>query len=50
MLLVKRPFLDASENRAFRIWAGTMTAFIVFSFVFDIRDAIIYISHVAGAA
>lgn len=46
LLLVKRPFADAAEGRWFRIWSGVMTFVILFSFVFDIRDAFIYISHV----
>ncbi len=45
MLLVQRPFLDADEGRWFRIWSAVMTGVIIFSFVFDIRDAWIYIAH-----
>lgn len=45
MLLVQRPFLDANEGRWFRIWSAVVTAVIIFSFVFDIRDAWIYIEH-----
>ncbi len=45
LLLWKRPFFDPAEGRWFRIWSGVMTAVIVISFVFDIRDAAIYIGH-----
>ena len=42
-LVSERPFMG--PRSAFSIWSGLMTAVIVFSFVFDIRDAIIYIRH-----
>lgn len=42
-LLTKKPFL--SEPSAFTIWSGVITFAICFSFIFDIRDAAIYISH-----
>ena len=45
VLLLKRPFLNANEKSSFRIWSGLMVSVLVFSFVFDIRDAIIYINH-----
>jgi hypothetical protein len=45
MLLIKRPFMHEQENMAFRVWSGTMTFVICFSFLFDIRDAVIYILH-----
>lgn len=48
LLLIQRPYLNADESRWFRIWSGTATAVILFSFVFDIRDAIIYINHFSG--
>ncbi len=48
LLLLRRPFLKADEGRWFRIWSGTMTAVILFSFIFDIRDAAIYIAHFSG--
>jgi len=50
LLLIRRPFLDSDETKRFRAWSATMTAFILFSFVFDIKDAAIYLSHIAGAA
>ena len=46
VLLQRRPFLK--ERSAFGIWAGLMTAVIIFSFVFDIRDAAIYLDHALG--
>ena len=48
ILLLKRPFLDAEEPMPFRIWSGVMTFVILFSWIFDIRDSIIYIDHFAG--
>jgi len=50
LLLLKRPFLDANETKRFRVWSATMAAFILFSFIFDIKDAAIYLNHIAGAA
>ncbi len=44
-LLSKRPFLDTHYSNAFRLWSAVMTFVILFSFVFDIKDAAIYISH-----
>lgn len=46
-LVIKRPFLDEAQGRWFRVWSGTMLATILFSFVFDLRDAYIYISHIS---
>lgn len=43
-LLSKRPFL--AEQSAFSIWSGVITFVILFSFVFDIRDAFIYLTHI----
>jgi hypothetical protein len=42
-LLTKRPFLE--ERTAFSIWSGIITLVILFSFVFDIRDSFIYLTH-----
>ena len=47
-LLLRRPFLDGSQGVLFRLWSAAMTAVIMFSFVFDIRDAAIYLAHVMG--
>jgi len=43
-LLTKRPFLG--EQSAFSIWSGIITFVILFSFVFDIRDAFIYLTDI----
>lgn len=45
VLLLQRPFLNANETNGFRIWSGLMVSVLIFSFAFDIRDAIIYINH-----
>ena len=42
-LLTKRPFLG--ERSAFSIWSGVITLVIIFSFIFDVRDAAIYLNH-----
>jgi len=46
-LAMKRPFLNTNEMTSFRIWSGLMLSVLIFSFVFDIRDALIYINHVS---
>jgi hypothetical protein len=43
-LLRERPFLK--DKSPFAIWSGLMTAVILFSFVFDLRDAAIYLNHI----
>jgi hypothetical protein len=43
-LLTKRPFFGARS--AFSVWSGVITFVILFSFVFDIRDAFIYLTHI----
>ena len=48
MLILKRPFLNPEEGLGYRIWAGVITFAILFSFIFDFRDAGIYIAHVTG--
>ncbi len=46
LLLKNRPF---SKDRSFyALWSGLITAVILFSFIFDIRDAAIYLDHVMG--
>jgi hypothetical protein len=42
-LLTKRPFLG--QRSAFTIWSAVITAVICFSFIFDIRDAFIYLTN-----
>lgn len=49
LLLTRLPFLDPEQGRWFRVWSAAITFVISFSFVFDIRDAAIYIAHFAGA-
>lgn len=48
LLIMKRPFLDQDEPRGFRVWSGTMTSVILFSFVFDVQDAAAYIIHISA--
>lgn len=44
-LLTKRPFLDKKAT-AFSVWSGVITAVILFSFIFDIHYAYIYLNHI----
>ncbi|MEM9726412.1 MAG: hypothetical protein AAF909_13260 [Pseudomonadota bacterium] len=44
LLLARRRFLR--ERSAYGVWTGVITAVILFSFIFDIRDAAIYLDHV----
>lgn len=46
LLLKNRPFM--SERSLYAVWSGLITAVILFSFIFDIRDAAIYLDHVMG--
>ncbi len=48
LLLIKRPFLNPKEPKAFRLWSGIMTGVILFSFIFDIKDAVIYLNHIVS--
>ena len=48
LLLRHRPFLAGLSP--FSIWSGVMALVIAISFVFDIRDAAIYLDHMAGTA
>ncbi|PWQ99647.1 hypothetical protein DKT75_00825 [Leucothrix arctica] len=50
LLLINLPFLNQQEPMVFRIWSGVMTGVITFSFIFDVRDAAIYINHVSDLA
>ena len=43
LLLKNRPFMQGWS--AYSVWAAVMTFVICFSFVFDIRDAAIYLHH-----
>jgi hypothetical protein len=46
VLLTRRPFMQ--EFSLFTLWSGAITACIIFSFIFDIPDAIIYLDHMLG--
>ncbi|WP_108811322.1 hypothetical protein [Sphingorhabdus sp. Alg231-15] len=46
LLLKNRPFL--TERSFYALWTGLITAVILFSFIFDIRDAVIYLDHILG--
>lgn len=46
ILLVKRPYFDANERVSFRVWSALIVNVLIFSFIFDIRDAAVYINHV----
>ena len=46
LLLSRRTFLK--ERSLYAVWAGAATAVVLFSFVFDIRDAAIYLDHILG--
>ena len=48
VLLWKRPFLDSETWLPYRIWSGLLLLVIIGSFVFDVRDAWIYINHVSS--
>ena len=48
VLILHRPFLDSEMSSGFRTWSAAMTGVILFSFVFDIRDTVTYISYFAG--
>lgn len=43
LLLTQRPFMQ--KPSLFSIWSGLLTATILFSFFFDIRDSAIYLDH-----
>jgi hypothetical protein len=46
LLLKNHPFMQGWS--AYGIWSALATACILFSFLFDIRDAAIYLAHLAG--
>jgi hypothetical protein len=46
ILLTRRPFLK--DRSPFTLWSGAITAAIIFSFIFDIPDAVIYLDHMLG--
>ena len=43
-LLRNRPFLN--KKSVYSYWSGWLTFVILFSFVFDLRDAFIYLRHI----
>lgn len=47
MLLKQKPFLNS--RKPFALWSGLITGVILFSFIFDIRDAFIYLRHLLNA-
>lgn len=46
VLLTRRPFLK--DRSLYAVWSAAITACIIFSFVFDIPDAAIYLDHMLG--
>ncbi len=46
LLIKNRPFMK--ERSLYALWSGLITAVILFSFIFDIRDAAIYLDHMLG--
>jgi hypothetical protein len=46
VLLTRRPFLQ--DRSLYALWSGAITAVIIFSFIFDIPDAAIYLDHMLG--
>lgn len=46
ILLKRRPFL--AGRSLYAVWSAAITAVIIFSFVFDIPDAAIYLDHMLG--
>ena len=46
VLLTRRPFLQ--DRSPYALWSGAITAVIIFSFIFDIPDAAIYLDHMLG--
>lgn len=46
VLLTRRPFLG--ERSFYTIWSGAITAVILFSFIFDVPDSLIYLDHMLG--
>lgn len=46
ILLTRRPFL--AKPGFYSLWSGWITAVILFSFAFDIPDALTYLQHMLG--
>ena len=46
LLLTRRPFMK--ERSAYAVWSALITFVILFSFIFDIPGAAVYLDHVFG--
>lgn len=46
LLLKNRPF--AKEKSLYALWSGWIVLVIIFSFIFDARDAVIYLDYMLG--
>ena len=46
LLLTRRPFMK--ERSAYAVWSALATLVILFSFVFDVPGAAIYLDHIFG--
>ena len=46
VLALKRPFAKREHGKLYRGWSAVLLAVIAISFVFDVRDAWIYLQHV----
>ncbi|NIB41584.1 hypothetical protein HBA55_18415 [Pseudomaricurvus alkylphenolicus] len=46
VLLIKRPFM--TERNIYGVWSGAVTFTFLVSFLFDIRDSVIYLDHITG--
>lgn len=46
LLLTRRPFMK--ERSAYAVWSAFITLIILFSFIFDIPSAAIYLDHIFG--
>ncbi len=46
LMIKNKPFMG--EKSFYKYWSGLITAVIIFSFIFDIRDATIYLDHMLG--
>ncbi len=47
LMLKNRPFLR--EKSLYKYWSGWITLVIIFSFIFDVRDSLIYLHHMLMA-
>jgi len=50
LLLSRRPFMDSTlDAKFFKAWSLLITVVILFSFVFDFRDAFLYLQYLMAA-